>query len=201
MPNWCNNSIAFYQGDSGNDLLEAFYTDIERYQNFTDINGSLSNWCGHYLIVNQVDVESIYCRGFFTNCELHSDHVKIDMDTAWSPLPEVYEKFAEKYGLSYVYIAEECGSEIYVNTDIDGKFFTDRYILDYFEVEGLELDDATLAEYGAQLKALAENTHYYESFEEIIKDFKDFGFFAGNIENLNKHLEQFNITVHEYSTE
>jgi hypothetical protein len=123
------------------------------------------------------------------------------METAWSPLPEVYEKFAEKYGLSFVYIAEECGCEIYVNTDVEGRFFTDRYILDYFEVEGLELDDETLAECGARLKALAENTHYYDAFEYVVKDFKDFGFVATDIESLNKHLERFNLTVHEYASE
>ncbi|MCL2698158.1 MAG: hypothetical protein FWE74_08770 [Oscillospiraceae bacterium] len=201
MPNWCNNSIAFYQEDGGNDLLEAFYTDIERYQNFTNVNGSLSNWCGHYLISNKIDTDEVYCRGFFTNCELYSDHVRIDMETAWGSLPEIYEKFAEKYGLSFVYIAEESGCEIYVNTDIEGRFFTDRYILDYFEVEGLELDAETMTEYGARLKTLAENTHYCESFEDVMKSFKDFGFFADNIESLNKHLEQFNITVHEYTSE
>jgi hypothetical protein len=123
------------------------------------------------------------------------------METAWNPLPEVYEKFAEKYGLSFVYIADEPGCEIYVNTDIEGKFFTDRYILDYFEVEGLELDTETLTEYGEQLKALAENTHYYESFDDVMKDFKGFGFFATDIESLNKNLERFNITVHGYTAE
>jgi hypothetical protein len=201
VPNWTSNSIAFYQEDGGKDLLEAFYTDIERYQNFADVNGSPSNWCGHYLIASKINPDDLSCRGFFTNCELHSNHVRIDMETAWSPLPEVYEKFAEKYGLSFVYIAEECGSEIYVNTDVDGKFFTDRYILDYFEIEGLELDEETLSDFGGRLKALAENTYYYETFEGVMVDFKGFGFIATDIESLNKHLERFNLTVHEYTAE
>jgi hypothetical protein len=201
MPNWTSNSIAFYQEDGGNDLLEAFYTDIERYQNFADVNGSLSNWCGHYLIASKINPDDLSCRGFFTNCELHDSHVRIDMESAWSPLPEVYDLLAEKYNLLYVYIADEPGCEIYVNTDVEGRFFTDRYILDYFEIESLELDDETLAECGARLKALAENTHYYENFEDVMKSFKDFGFFATDIESLNKNLERFNITVYEYASE
>jgi hypothetical protein len=201
VPNWCNSSIAFYQEDGGNCILEAFYTDIERYQNFADVNGSYSNWCGHYLIANQIDTDSIYCRGFFTNCELYSDYVRIDMETAWSPLPEVYDLLAKKYNLSYVYISEEPGSEIYINTDVNARFFSTRYLLDYFEVEDLGLDEAMLAEYGTRLKALAENTHYYDTFDEVMEDFKDFGFHASTLDKLNKCLELFNLEIYEYSTD
>ena len=50
MPNWCSNSIAFYQEDGGNCLLEAFYTDIQKYQNYKDPEtGKLSDWVGHWL--------------------------------------------------------------------------------------------------------------------------------------------------------
>ena|GEM_PF-6433852 len=57
------------------------------------------------------------------------------METAWGPLPEVWDLMAEKYNLSYVYCSEECGCAVYVNTDSEGRFFSDRYILDYFVVE------------------------------------------------------------------
>ncbi|MCL2638447.1 MAG: hypothetical protein FWD48_08775 [Oscillospiraceae bacterium] len=199
MPNWCSNSIAFYQEDSGNCLLEAFYTDVSKYMDFKDVNGSHSDWVGNYLTENKIDTNEIYCRGFFANCELHSDHVLISMETAWEPLPQVWDKMAEKYGLSYVYIAEEPGMGIYVNTDVEGRFFTDRYLLDYFEIEDLELDNDTLAEFGERLKALSEHTHYYDSFDEVMKDFKDFGFKADNLESLNKHLERFKLEVYEYA--
>jgi hypothetical protein len=201
MPNWCSNSIAFYQEDGGNALLEAFYTDIEKYQNFEDEAGRTSDWVGHWLESNRINPDDLYTRGFFSYCELNSDHVRVDMETAWGPLPEVWDKMAEKYGLSYVYTAEECGMAIYVNTDVDGRFFTDRYLLDYFEVKNLELDAETLAKYGERLKELSEETAYYDDFTDVLNDFKDFGFYATDIESLNKCLETFNIMVHEYSSE
>jgi len=202
MPNWCNNSIAFFQEDGGNALLDAFYTDIQKYQNYIDPEtGNASSWIGHWLESNRVDIKNLYTRGFLSNIELNDTHVRIDMETAWAPLPEIWDLMAEKYELSYVYIAEECGCEVYVNTDADGKFFTTRYVLNYFDVDDLELDDRTMAEYGERLRGLGGETTYFDSWKEVEVAFEDFGFTFTDIDGLNKRLDAFRIRVYEYSSE
>ena len=201
MPNWCANTIAFYQADNGNDLLDAFYADIQKYQNFTDPEtGKPSNWVGHWFDEKRINTASMYTRGFFTSCELYSSHVLINMETAWGALPEVWDSMASRYGLEYVYISEECGNEVYVNTDMSGRFFQTRYILDYFDVDDLNLDSETEAKYGVQLREIGSETKYYDSFDEVTNDFKCFGFAANQIEELNGCLERFSIRVYEFDS-
>jgi len=194
MPNWCSNSIAFYQEDGGIALLQAFYADVQKYEN--------GEWVANMLKVHGVNTDEIYSHGHFQNCVLNSDHVRIDMESAWRPLPEVWDKIAEKYNLSCVYASEECGSAVYVNTDTEGRFFADRYILNYFDVESLKLPQDILAKYGVLLRELSGETTYYEDFDEVLKTFVDFEFGdVENLEGLNQHLEKFNIKVHKFKTE
>lgn len=54
-------------------------------------------------------------------------------ETAWTPNIEVFskilnDKYPSDYGLEYV--SEEPGVGIYINSDIDGFFFVDRYHID-----------------------------------------------------------------------
>jgi len=202
MPNWCSNSIAFYQEDGGTAMLEAFYSDIQKYQNYKDPEtGKPSDWVGHWLESNRVDTKNLYTRGFFSNIELNADYVRVDMETAWAPLNEVWDLMADKYELAYVYIAEEPGCEVYVNTDYEGRFFTTRYMLHCFDVDDLGLDDETMAEYGERLREFEDETFYFESWDEVEREFEAFGFNTADLESLNNKLATFNIRVHEYSSE
>ena len=202
MPNWCSNSIAFYQEDGGSAMVEAFYADVQKYQDYKDPEtGKLSDWCGHWLQSNRVDTDNLYTRGFFTNCELNGDHVRVDMETAWGPLPEVCDLMAEKYELAYVYISEEPGCSVYVNTDGEGRFFSTRYMMHCFDVDDLGLDDREIAEYGERLREFEGETHYFDSWEDVADEFEGFGFNVADLENLNKKLDAFGLCVHEYSYE
>jgi len=202
MPNWCNNSIAFYHADSRNDLLGGFFADAQKFQDYIDPEtGETSNWIGYWLKSREVDADNLYCRGFINYSELTPNHVHVYMDTAWSPLPEVWDILAEQYGLSYVYIAEECGCEVYVNTDTEGRFYSDRYILNYFDIDELYLDDETLTEYGERLRELSGETIYFESWSNVERTFKDFEFDVTSLKSLNEKLDKFNLHVYEFSAE
>ena len=196
MPNWCDNSIAFYSNDVGGTvLLEALHADIQKYADSKD------SWVGNWLESNRINPASVPCRGSFISCELYSDHVIVAIESAWAPLDELYEEIAKKYDLNYVYIAEESGCEVYINTDTTGRFFSTRFILNYFELDYLELDSEMLLTYGERLKELSEETRYYDSFDEVLDDFKEFDFIANSIEDLNLFLEKFNLKIYEYSSE
>jgi len=202
MPNWCRSSIAFYQEDGGNAMIDAFFADVQKYQDYkVPESGKASDWVGHWLQSNRIDTDNIYSRGFFTDCELHADHVRVDMETAWAPLTEVWDLMAEKYNLSYVYIADEPGCEVYVNTDSAGRFFTTRYMINYFDVDDLELDVGTMAEFGERLRRIGGKATYFASWEEVEFEFKGFGFKVVDLESLNKRLAVFGIRVYEYNVE
>ena len=199
MPNWCNNSIAFYQEDGGNDRLPAFFADVQKYTDHKDPEtGESSNWVGHLLKANGIDTNSLYARGFFSCSEFCDNHVRVDMETAWAPLPEVYDLIAEKYNLRYVYIAEEPGCEVYVNTDTEGRFFSTRYLLNSFEIDDLELDRDILTEYGERLRELEDETLYFDSAKEVLETFGEFKFCVPDAEILNQRLGEFNLHVYEY---
>lgn len=165
----------FYQEDGGVALLQAFYADIQKYQG----GGDSDNWVGNWLAAHRIDTENLYCRGFIENCELNGGHVRIDMETAWASLPEVWDLMAEKYNLSYVYISEECGCEVYVNTDSAGRWFSTRYVIQIYD----DCDSETV---------------YCDSFDEVLEELD---LEAKDMEDLKKRLAGRNICVYEYSSE
>ena len=202
MPNWCSNSIAFYSENNEVTLLEAFHSDLQKYTNYNDHKtGKYSDWVGHWLQSNRIDTEEIYSRGFIESCELYPDFVRVGMTTAWDSTPEIWDIMAQKYSLNYVFISEEPGCEVYINTDSTGRFFGTRFVLNYFDLEYLQLDSETLERHGERLRELSEETRYYDSFEEVMRDFNGFNFVADDIETLNKQLEKFNLQVYEFALE
>jgi len=202
MPIWCRNSVAFYQKNNEVAKLETFYADILKCQNYKESEiGEHSDWIGHWLQSNGINPDNLYTYDFFVDCKLKKNHIRIDMEVVWSTMTDVWDLMADKYALSYVYLAEESGCELYVNTDIERKFFTTRYLLHNFDVDELALDSQIKAEYGERLQKLGEKTKYFDSWEKVIKTFKSFQLEFDDIVSLNKQLELFDITVYEYSNE
>ena len=79
-------------------------------------------------------------RGAITYCDSsvtykdNTAYFKIETVSAWMPqVDEFYKLIDEKYDrkVFIVFEAEEMGCEIYYNTDIEGRFFKDRYKVDY----------------------------------------------------------------------
>jgi hypothetical protein len=131
-------------------------------------NGFEPGWLGKVLIEHGLDWEKISCRGTIDNlddCEPDCNFFTLDSDTAWSPTIELWEAVVAKYtGVSFVYIAEEAGSEIYINTDIEGTYFPDRFLL---EIHG----DAPIPEgwYPGQDKPkLFEIREHFTDFDELV---------------------------------
>ena len=81
--------------------------------------------------IDYKDIE-IGCRSFIDHYssleEIEtSKHFYLYTESAWGPVDEMYNWIAETYDLDYVLWAEEAGMEVFVNTDVEGKHFTDRY--------------------------------------------------------------------------
>lgn len=62
----------------------------------------------------------------------------VETINAWNPVTELFNAIINKHYLDdqytrlidFVYMAEEPGFNIYINTDIEGRFFSDRFYVD-----------------------------------------------------------------------
>jgi hypothetical protein len=202
MPNWCSNFVAFYHKNNATTILEAFCADVFKYQDYKAPGTNCrTSWIGHWLQSNRVNIDNVCTRGFVVSCELYDDYVCVEMETAWEPLPEIWSLMAEKYDLMYVYTAEESGCGVYINTDIVGTYFSTRYQLNYFEVDGLDIDTRILSEYRDLLMRICEQTMYFDSWKDVVNTFKPLVFEFEDIDILNRRLEILRIELHQYEYE
>lgn len=158
MPNWCYNETIFY-GDErkiyeiGTKLLEVFEKSEDKQIHFSilfDILGCSND--------NQPSV-----RAWINGVTLEDNGtLYINYESAWNPIIESLNEVLEKYQptLKQVTQCEECGNGIYINTDKEGLYFTDRYILD-ISIFG---DD----------EERFNDFKYFVTLEGAIKEFKEF---------------------------
>ncbi len=91
----------------------------------------------------------------------------IDTETAWEPLSEFWDCILKQYeGISYVYIAEEPGFRLYINTDVSGDIFPDRFI--FYNDKGKNMYFKDVIELIKYVNKYLGKT--FNSFEEI-KDY------------------------------
>ena len=136
MANECDTSIVFYSEHKA--LIKDLWQNIIGFcKNNHD--------CTIYKFMQKIgysqnDLYRTDERGAITNCDssvTYKDDIvyfKIESVSAWMPqVDEFYKLLKEKYDkkISIVFKAEEMGCGIYYNTDIEGRFFKDRYKIDY----------------------------------------------------------------------
>lgn len=136
MANECETSIVFY--GENKEMIE------DLWRNITDFcNGNHD--CTIYKFMQKMgysknDLHRFDERGAITYCDssvTYKDNIayfKIETVSAWMPkVDEFYKLVDEKYNkeIFIVFEAEEFGWGFYYNTDIEGRFFKDRYKVDY----------------------------------------------------------------------
>lgn len=153
MANWCYNCIAIYRSDLRGESLrqiQDLYIKLKSFGTAGSILGEPvknsdgsyvpQDWYGNLLMMCGVPEKDIECRGSIQDVQWVDDGIedggwiKIGTETAWTPqVEDIVGRLLEDYypDLRYEFIAEESGCEIYINTDISGRFFTDRYKIDY----------------------------------------------------------------------
>lgn len=129
MPNWCMTEVVF-TGTAEN--LQRLYQDLK-----TVLAKHDDGWLGRLLEYHGVPQENIKCRGFITGFELKTlkdgtPYLHLETEDAWVPQVDAYNQYAQLYKLNYVYLAEEPGCEIYINTDLERKFFRKDYVFELF---------------------------------------------------------------------
>lgn len=153
MANWCYNCIAIYRNDLRGESLRQIQDLYVKLKSFGTVGSVLGepkkdsegkyvsqDWYGNLLMMCGIPEKDVECRGSIQDVQWINDKyedggwIKIETETAWSPqVEDVVGKMLEDYypDLNYEFIAEEPGCEIYINTDVSGRFFVDRYKIDY----------------------------------------------------------------------
>ena len=172
MPNWCSTEHAFFTENEDRSELVKLHLAISSAMKTP--SGTPNNfepgWLFKIAEMHRIDPESVPCRGSITHLDElapSSNHFKLSTETAWAPMAEMWDAVLEKYeGVFHVYTAEECGQEIYVNTDEEGLYFPNRYLLEIY-------GQAPMPEYWPGSKSHAGSfdiKEYFASFKEV-KDY------------------------------
>lgn len=148
MANWCSNFIAIYKTEDSQKAeqeLKELYIKIKSLGTPSTVYSDphykdYQDWYGMLGIIGGGNLDDIDCRGNIEDVAWNSstihcwveNWIKIYTTTAWDPQMEIIDLMLEKYPhLDYKYESEECGNEIYINTDTEGKYFNERYVVDY----------------------------------------------------------------------
>ena len=135
MANYCSNSIVFFSKDKSK--LSRFLRKV--YAAFDSIGSGFYNLMVLHGYKNREILSVIDKRDSFTHCDTRLEQnkdtysFKVEVETAWEPhMAMFYKIIREKYNnaIQIVYMAEECGSELYVNSDKEGVYFPQRYMVD-----------------------------------------------------------------------
>ena len=183
MPNWNTTDYTLY---GNKDNIKRLYTDLK---NTVDIDRTKeskpftflgnSYWLGYIKksLLPEVE-EELPVRGEISYIEDDiEDHdndmasLKLTTETAWVACSELMDKIAGKYDLQLFYYSEEPGCEIFETNDLEGQFYSFRYMVDS-EKEGIE---------------------YYDTFEQVAEAIaKMTGIRLNNISEADDKLSAFN---------
>lgn len=183
MPNWNTTDYTLY-GNKEN--IKRLYTDLKKTVDidrtkeskpFTFLGNSY--WLGYIKksLLPEVE-EELPARGEISYIEEDiEDHdndmasLKLTTETAWVACSELMDKIAGKYDLQLFYYSEEPGCEIFETNDVEGQFYSFRYMVDS-EKEGIE---------------------YYDTFEQVAEAIADMtGIRLNNISEADDKLSAFN---------
>ena len=194
MPNWCETGVFFYGGAENE--LQRLFTDINRIREINQINNAFFKfeneyrlpftlepvpseeadplWIGGLLYHVGQEASEVNCRGFFRAFDDESEFaiqedggIGTCINCAWGPFVDVFQLIANAYGQEFVFCAEEPNMGVYINTDISGQHFTDRYVLEWL-LEGA-VGEVRFSTEAALLEQLAELKIIATSFEEAEK--------------------------------
>ena len=187
MANWCFSNFTFFveKDEDLGELKRLHKILTEGLLRPSEVKNSFEpGWLGKVAINHDICWESVKCRGAI---EFIDDKIvevspmcfSIRTETAWEPMVELWEAVTAKYrGVSFVYLAEESGLGIFINTDRSGRFYTERYRLE------VNCDDTSVAPsifdvWGKKSLCEVGENEEVEEVEEV-REAKESGENAGN---------------------
>ena len=95
-------------------------------------NGFGVCWLGELVTDLGEDWEKVRCRGEWESMELLNGVLSIEIESAWAPPYEVFSLIKCHFPeIDIRYLAIEEGCCVYETNDAEGKFFSERYCIDF----------------------------------------------------------------------
>ena len=165
MPNWCYNETVFY-GDK--ETVQKLYKGLEETIDYRT-NDHIDNFY-KLLGVKEEQLNDEYrSRAHIVNFDINKegDALILSYESAWGPIIETIDNILKEYqpNLKEVTYAEECGEGIYINTDEEGLYFTDKYYLDMSTKGGDDFND--IKHHATLESAINEFKRFYNVDVEI----------------------------------
>lgn len=192
MANICMDTIVFYAAsDSQEKGLATLRSAIAScYPVGTSVDDSRLS---RIFEQNSIPTGGLCLRSNVVDASLDDSCITLYCDSAWSPMYEAYLSLAEHFGVSFELQAEEPGSNVYINTDMNGTYLPTHY-------------KACLAEHpeDGSLDALfaaadGDTDLYFESEEELLQWFKECGgISADSAQDLQNILTDGNVSIHKF---
>lgn len=90
-----------------------------------------TRWLGNLVIRLGADWHDVYCRGTWSDLTLKKNHLYFFTETEWRP-PFTLLKLIQKVYPSLIFYFEAEGDEwdAYLTNDAEGKYYSNRYIVD-----------------------------------------------------------------------
>lgn len=137
MPNWCYTDYVIEGEKKEIDALEKMMNELSAMEKPYVENGFGNNWLGCIVEKLGGDWRKIRCRGDWNELRKENGTLRFNTETAWGSCNGVLNLICEHFpSLSYFFIAEEPGDELYITNDTDGKYFPERYYIDLCTLEG-----------------------------------------------------------------
>lgn len=169
MPNWCHTEYVFEGSKSEVLKLHQKLSQLLSCEYKSTVDNDFGNgWLGDVLINHGFDWKKVSCRGFIDDLydvvtEENTTYFKLATSTAWGPLNDMWDIIIENHypSIKYVYLAIEHGCSLYLNSDTEGKYYDERYLLD------LVIPEDVFGE-------VIDVYEFYTSEEELLTDIEKF---------------------------
>jgi len=175
VANICANHCTFFVKEDcevGKEALSRLFNTLSAVMKTPSevSNGYEPGWLGKVAMAHGMNWEKISCRGsieYLSEYEPGDCNFSLQADTAWSPTDELRDAVVALYeGVSYVYTAEESGNGVFINSDTEGRFYSERYMLDIWG-DG-EVPEGWFADEGESKPKYLSVREYFSDFEELI---------------------------------
>lgn len=188
MANVCGDDVYFFSSTNPDGLL-SLWEDLEA--SIVICPDADKAWIGNLFEYKGIDTTNIGLRGTVSYMEWGEDNILLSTDAAWIPLFDAYAAIADIYSVEFVMLSIEPGEGIYYNTDTDGKFFPDRYMVSI-------RDEELITPSGEHITEKLEYDNPFALAEDILKCFQSLGYKAKSLEALKVLLEDSDIYIHEF---
>jgi len=132
MANWCYTSYVIDGKRKEVQSLFSKMNNLEKRRKPLEGSDFGNTWLGNLVIKLGADWHEVYCRGAWSELDWNGSILRFNTETANGPMNEVFKLIKSIYpSLEIYYQAEEDGWGLFITNDSEGRYFKDRFRIEY----------------------------------------------------------------------